>query len=102
MKIESYYSANDSYNVIKAGEDLYLPLLLESADKDNKSIYGTLYLSTSEELEFYGSKYVIIQFNEIKKGRNTKKVFIVRTASGNEFEFNPVSFDKLKERYRRK
>lgn len=100
MKIESFYNVNEEFKIIKAGDNLYLPLLFQSADLSENTIYGALYLTTSEEIEFFGSKMVIVRFVEINKSRRNNKKFLITTSYGNVFEYDPVSFDELAKRFR--
>lgn len=100
MKIESFYNGNDEFKIIKAGDNLYLPLLFQSADLSENTIYGALYLTTSEEIEFFGSKMVTVRFVEINKSRRNNKKFLLTTSYGNVFEYDPVIFDELAKRFR--
>lgn len=100
MKIESFYNVNDEFKIIKAGDNYYLPLLFQSADLSENTIYGALHLNSNEEVEFFGSKMVTVRFIEKNKSRKNNKKFLLKTSYGNEFEYDPVSFDELAKRFR--
>lgn len=100
MKIESFYNVNEEFKIIKAGDNLYLPLLFQSADLSDNTIYGALYLSSSADVEFFGSKMVTVRFIEKNKSRKNNKKFLLTTSYGNVFEYDPVSFDELAKRFR--
>lgn len=103
LKIESVTLENNDFKIVKVKEGKYLPLLLESYDisKDSDIIYGTIYLRNQEELDFFGSKIITIKLIKGYNNKERKSVekFMVKTAYGNEFIYEPVNFESVMDLY---